>query len=47
MTALQVFVGSALALSFDLVSRGMHGLDFGFFGPGLRLRPAGSGLRFS
>jgi len=26
--------------------RGVHGLDFGFFGPGLRLRPAGYGLRF-
>jgi len=28
-------------------NRGVHGMDFGFFGPGLRLRPAGAGFRFS
>jgi len=27
--------------------RGMHGLDFGFFGSGLRLLPTGSGVRLS
>jgi len=30
-----------------LCSRSVHGLDFGFFGPGLRLRPAGSGFKLS
>jgi len=30
-----------------LYIRGVHGLDFGFFGSGLQLLPTGSGVRFS
>jgi len=31
----------------EVHSRGVHGLDFGFFRSGIRLRPTGSGFRFS
>jgi len=34
-------------LCFTAEIRGMHGLDFGFFGSGFRLRPTGSGVWFS
>jgi len=30
-----------------VIISGWHGLDFGLFGPGLRLSPTGSGVRFS
>jgi len=32
---------------WDVHSKGVHGLGFGLFGSGLRLLPAGSGVRFS
>jgi len=40
----KLFVASCLR---ELQTRGVHGLDFGFFGSGLRLRPTGSGVWFS